>query len=308
MAGTRQGSGPSGPTGSSPGGAARTVTMTRRGRRRLGGWWWAALLLVPLLLGGLTALVTHAAVERDLETRTRSALEAGGLTGAGIAFSGRDGTISLSAGDADRARTVVDGVPGIRVADVAPDDTGTAAGSAAGAGADGSEASPTGADAAATASPSSPSSSPSSSPFSSPSSSPSSPSPSSDVSAACRQVNAEVAAELRANPVRFASGSTQLLPASVTQLRQIAGRLTDCLGSEGAQGLSVAGHTDDSGSDRTNQRISQERADAVAAALVAAGLPENVITSRGYGATRPVASNQSATGKAANRRVEIQLT
>ncbi len=146
---------------------------------------------------------------------------------------------------------------------------------------------------------------------SAPSASPTpSPSPASTgtVSASCATVNTTVAAELKAKPVQFATGSASILPASLTQLKSIAAQLKDCLGAEGgASGLAVEGHTDNQGSDALNTRLSQQRADAVKAALVSAGLPSGKITAKGFGAGKPVATNTTAEGRALNRRVEIRL-
>ncbi len=73
--------------------------------------------------------------------------------------------------------------------------------------------------------------------------------------------------------------------------------------------IEVAGHTDNVGSDATNQALSQGRAEAVAIYMVEAA-PElrNVLTARGYGESMPKADNQSAEGRLRNRRTELQVT
>lgn len=71
--------------------------------------------------------------------------------------------------------------------------------------------------------------------------------------------------------------------------------------------LEVGGHTDAVGSERANERLSQARASAVLDYLVAAGVEADRITARGYGESRPVASNDSEEGRALNRRVEVRL-
>lgn len=69
--------------------------------------------------------------------------------------------------------------------------------------------------------------------------------------------------------------------------------------------LRIEGHTDNTGPDDFNMRLSQERADAVRSFLVAQGVAAGRLTSHGFGPTRPVASNANAEGRQANRRVEF---
>ena len=69
--------------------------------------------------------------------------------------------------------------------------------------------------------------------------------------------------------------------------------------------IAVEGHTDATGPDEYNQRLSEQRAAAVRERLVAGGVDANRITSRGLGETTPVATNATAAGRQQNRRVEI---
>ena len=69
--------------------------------------------------------------------------------------------------------------------------------------------------------------------------------------------------------------------------------------------IEVQGHTDNVGGDDYNQKLSQGRADAVKAWLVAHAIPAHRITTRGYGRQQPIATNDSDEGRAKNRRVEI---
>lgn len=69
--------------------------------------------------------------------------------------------------------------------------------------------------------------------------------------------------------------------------------------------ISVEGHTDSDGSDAYNQDLSQRRAASVREALVAGGVNADLITSKGFGESQPVATNATAVGKQQNRRVEI---
>lgn len=68
--------------------------------------------------------------------------------------------------------------------------------------------------------------------------------------------------------------------------------------------FSIEGHTDNIGSDAHNQTLSEKRAAAVKAYLIKAGVDEKRLA-RGFGASNPVASNDTSLGRSENRRVEI---
>ncbi len=101
--------------------------------------------------------------------------------------------------------------------------------------------------------------------------------------------------------VLFSSGSAELLPLAQQKLSQVAETLNDHEGRT----ILVEGHTDSRGSDRTNQRLSQERADSVRTYLVSQGVEADRIRARGLGESRPIADNRTPDGRANNRRVEI---
>lgn len=69
----------------------------------------------------------------------------------------------------------------------------------------------------------------------------------------------------------------------------------------------VSGHTDSTGSDRYNQKLSENRAKSVADYLIANGIAPNRISYIGMGDSKPVASNATAAGRRLNRRVEIKI-
>jgi outer membrane protein OmpA-like peptidoglycan-associated protein len=69
--------------------------------------------------------------------------------------------------------------------------------------------------------------------------------------------------------------------------------------------LMIEGHTDSSGGDAQNLPLSQRRADSVKAYLVNAGIAGGRLTAKGFGASQPLAGNETATGRAQNRRVEL---
>lgn len=71
--------------------------------------------------------------------------------------------------------------------------------------------------------------------------------------------------------------------------------------------IDVLGHTDAIGSNEYNQRLSEQRARAVADYLISRGVQPARIATRGYGETMPIADNATEAGRAANRRVEIKV-
>ena len=101
----------------------------------------------------------------------------------------------------------------------------------------------------------------------------------------------------------FAAGRSQLLPEAIENLDTVV----DFVNRDATRSVRIEGHTDASGSDNANQVLSQQRADAVLAALAARGVDAARMTAIGRGEDVPVASNESVEGKARNRRVEIIL-
>jgi OOP family OmpA-OmpF porin len=71
--------------------------------------------------------------------------------------------------------------------------------------------------------------------------------------------------------------------------------------------VEVAAHTDAEGDSAINLKLSQRRAEAVRKYLVGSGVPVGYVQARGYGETQPIADNNSADGRAANRRVEFRV-
>jgi OOP family OmpA-OmpF porin len=104
--------------------------------------------------------------------------------------------------------------------------------------------------------------------------------------------------------VNFAFNRADLLPAAKEILdREVVPELK----SEAAETVRVEGHTDAVGSDSYNQALSEKRANAVKEYLVSQGISGSRIETRGYGESQPVADNESAIGRAKNRRVEIKV-
>lgn len=90
--------------------------------------------------------------------------------------------------------------------------------------------------------------------------------------------------------------------------RPILDEAITMLKQEGTISIMTEGHTDAVGSDEYNQRLSLRRATAVKDYLVRGGVASNRIQIEGYGESKPVASNETADGRAQNRRVELRVS
>ncbi len=103
--------------------------------------------------------------------------------------------------------------------------------------------------------------------------------------------------------VAFEPGSVSLTEQSKTSLAQ----LVQLLRAYPQYRIRVAGHTDNTGRPEVNLRISKQRAQAVANYLLQRSVGRDQVIAQGYGATRPIASNEAAAGRARNRRIEINF-
>jgi outer membrane protein OmpA-like peptidoglycan-associated protein len=104
--------------------------------------------------------------------------------------------------------------------------------------------------------------------------------------------------------VLFDTGKYTLRPLAREKLAKVAGIVS---GHPGLK-LDVEGHTDSVGSDDYNQRLSEHRGAAVRDYLTQQGMSSGSVTSKGLGETQPVASNDSASGRQQNRRVELVIS
>jgi outer membrane protein OmpA-like peptidoglycan-associated protein len=104
--------------------------------------------------------------------------------------------------------------------------------------------------------------------------------------------------------VQFAYNSANILKASDFVLNAVAKILVD---HPEIKAVRVEGHTDNKGGDAFNKKLSQKRAESVAAWLVKHGIAKDRLSSAGFGKERPIDTNDTDEGRANNRRVEFHI-
>ncbi len=103
--------------------------------------------------------------------------------------------------------------------------------------------------------------------------------------------------------ILFATDNAVLREDAIDRLTKVG----DILAKYPDDRIRVEGHADSTGSAKHNEELSQRRADAVRKVLVSRGVRDGQLAALGMGATRPVASNDTAKGRAQNRRVELHI-
>jgi OOP family OmpA-OmpF porin len=103
--------------------------------------------------------------------------------------------------------------------------------------------------------------------------------------------------------IHFDTGSAKLRADSMPALNAVLGLINGRPGSKWV----IAGHTDNQGSDSLNIPLSKARATSVVSWLTSQGIASDRLEPQGFGSTRPVADNATASGRALNRRVEVSL-
>ena len=107
--------------------------------------------------------------------------------------------------------------------------------------------------------------------------------------------------------LKFIADSPQLLPSELPKLKKLAEDLKE-LTKNGGYLINVEGHTADVNKPEGQQILSEQRAKTIVDAFIANGVNKRIMSYKGYGGTNPVATNGTAEGRAANRRVEITAT
>lgn len=106
-------------------------------------------------------------------------------------------------------------------------------------------------------------------------------------------------------PIQFESGKATIKPESEDILRKVG----DVLGDWPAAKVEIGGYTDSQGSDKFNQTLSKKRAESVKAWLVShySSINASNLSTKGYGESDPIATNDTEEGRAQNRRVTFTL-
>ncbi|TAE17154.1 MAG: hypothetical protein EAZ95_06915 [Bacteroidetes bacterium] len=113
----------------------------------------------------------------------------------------------------------------------------------------------------------------------------------------------EVGQTIRLNNIFFDTEKFALRNESTAELN----RLVRILNENPDMAIEVTGHTDAVGNDQNNMTLSQNRANAVKDYLLSKGIASNRLSSKGFGKTKPLASNDTEEGKQMNRRVEFSI-
>ena len=121
--------------------------------------------------------------------------------------------------------------------------------------------------------------------------------------AAIKACTATLAKASRSGRIRFPSSGTEIRPWSRPALDRVIAALKRCPTLR----IEVAGYTDVTGTRAFNEKLSKERAAAVVATLVTAGIQADRLKSTGYASQRPIANNRTQAGRARNRRVELTV-
>jgi peptidoglycan-binding protein ArfA len=118
----------------------------------------------------------------------------------------------------------------------------------------------------------------------------------------CETLQSDITAALSA-AINFETDGSTLTEASRQTLAGVAAAVKACPDAR----IAVTGYTDNTGGDAINIPLSDRRAKSVGDYLVSQGVPAQSVTTKGEGAANPVASNDTAAGRAENRRVEITV-
>jgi len=126
------------------------------------------------------------------------------------------------------------------------------------------------------------------------------------VTCACGKVASDtvrIKGSIVLNSVLFKVGSAELLPESFPELDRVASYML----RRSKIKVEIAGHTDNQGSDVSNQKLSENRAKSVVTYLITKGIETERLIYTGYGEAKPKTTNDTPEGRAINRRVEMNI-
>jgi outer membrane protein OmpA-like peptidoglycan-associated protein len=112
-----------------------------------------------------------------------------------------------------------------------------------------------------------------------------------------------VGSKIALRNIFFDTGKSTLRAESNAELDRLVKLLKDVPGLK----IEISGHTDNTGSATLNETLSQARAEAVVTYLTSKGIQGSRLTAKGYGASKPVASNNNEEGRQQNRRTEFEI-
>jgi peptidoglycan-binding protein ArfA len=121
--------------------------------------------------------------------------------------------------------------------------------------------------------------------------------------ASCDNLQAAINA-LTGGPLAFGNDGLSLTPEDNQILIRVADKLKACPNGR----ITINGYTDNSGAETINIPLSSQRASSVAEYLIANGVPRDRVTAKGLGSANPIASNDTAEGRARNRRAEVVVS
>ncbi|MES2286150.1 MAG: OmpA family protein [Bacteroidota bacterium] len=113
----------------------------------------------------------------------------------------------------------------------------------------------------------------------------------------------EIGETVRLNNIFFDLSKATLRDESFPELNRLAKYMLDNPVME----IEMSGHTDNVGSDQSNNQLSQDRSNAVKTFLVSKGIADSRIVSKGYGKSKPITTNEKEEGRQLNRRVEFTI-
>ncbi len=107
--------------------------------------------------------------------------------------------------------------------------------------------------------------------------------------------------------ILFETNKANIKDSSFSLLKTMAAVIIECSSKLPNARILVGGHTDSKGSDTYNLKLSQRRADAVKKYLIGIGVSASIISSKGYGESQPVSSNDTEEGRSQNRRITFSI-